>query len=404
MKFMLLLLPFLLFGAPFHSEEKIQKISSSVVKIFTVSVKPNYYQPWQMRSQKFSTGSGVIINNHFILTAAHVVSNGVYLEVKKSSNPKKFISHVKWISHEADLALLEVEDKEFFKGTTALALGKMPHRQDGVAVYGYPQGGNEISITQGIISRIEQTSYVHSDVDLLTLQIDAAINPGNSGGPLLNAEGELVGVNTFIIQNANNLGFALPFFYLRDALAAFKEQTNETIIKCPSCKNLIEEESIENDYCPECGVKLEVARQRRKGYNPTGPTKLLEDILTSQNINVTLARRSQASWRIDEGSARIDINYYENGIIIGDTKLCAIPSSKIDRVYDYLLQENNKLSYLQFSINENSIYLSYLIVDSSLTLKEGKTAIQRLIEYSDKYDDILINEYGAIAQKRDEED
>lgn len=171
MRFLFLLIPFLLFGSPFHAQEKINSISSSVVKIFTVSEKPNYYQPWQMRNQRFSASSSVIIDNNLILTAAHVVSNSVYLEVKKSSNPKKFISHVKWISHETDLALLEVEQKSFFEGTKPLHFGKMPHRQDGVAVYGYPQGGNEIPITQGIISHIEQTVYVHSDFDLLSLQI-----------------------------------------------------------------------------------------------------------------------------------------------------------------------------------------------------------------------------------------
>lgn len=119
---------------------------------------------------------------------------------------------------------------------------------------------------------------------------------------------------------------------------------------------------------------------------------------------MTLSRRSQASWRIDHGSARIDINYYENGIIIGDTKLCGIPSDNIDKLYDYLLDENSKFTYLQFSINENSIYLSYLVVDTSLTLDEGKTALDRLIKSSDKYDDILINKFNAIKPKRDEED
>ena len=159
-----------------------------------------------------------------------------------------------------------------------------------------------------------------------------------------------------------------------------------------------------NDYCSSCGVKMDVAKLRRKGYKPTGATKMMEEILHSLKVDVTLARRSQASWRIDNGSARIDINYYENGIIIGDSKLCGIPSTEIENVYDFLLSENAKLSYLQFSINENSIYLSYLIVDSSLTLKEGKVAMQRLLEYANKYDDLLINKYNAIKQKRDDED
>ena len=107
MRFLFLFIPFLVWGVPFHSEKQAQIISSSVIKIFTTSVKPNYYQPWQMRTQKFSTGSGVIIDGGYILTAAHVISNGVYVEVKKSINPKKFIAHVKWVSHDADLALVE---------------------------------------------------------------------------------------------------------------------------------------------------------------------------------------------------------------------------------------------------------------------------------------------------------
>ena len=210
MRFFILFIPFILLGSAFHDADKIQEISSSVVKIFTVSVKPNYYQPWQMRTQKSSTGSGVIIKDKFILTAAHVVANGVYLEVKKTANPKKFIAHVKWISHEADLALLEIEDDEFFEGTKPLSIGKIPHRQDGVAVYGYPQGGNEISITQGIISRIEQTVYVHSDFDLLSLQIDAAINPGNSGGPVFDQEGNIVGIAMQSLSSADNIGYLVP--------------------------------------------------------------------------------------------------------------------------------------------------------------------------------------------------
>ena len=223
MRIFLLFIPIILFGSSFHNPQKVQSISSSVVKIFTVSVKPNYYQPWQMRTQKFSTGSGVIINNNLILTAAHVVSNGVYLEVKKSSDPKKFIAHVKWISHDADLALLEIEDKSFFKDTKPLEIGTMPRRQDGVAVYGYPQGGNEISITQGIISRIEQTVYVHSDFDLLSLQIDAAINPGNSGGPVFDQEGKIIGIAMQSLSSADNIGYLVPTPIIKHFLDDIKD-------------------------------------------------------------------------------------------------------------------------------------------------------------------------------------
>lgn len=342
----------------------------------------------------YGTGTGFIIGD-MIITNSHVVG-GLKEVVVSAKKLSRTIATVIYDDPFFDIAFIKCV---FEQPSTVLSLAQN-HVSDGdvVVAIGHPYGLN-YTATEGIVSRASRLQD-----DLEYIQIDAAINPGNSGGPLLNIKGEVVGVNTFIIQNANNLGFALPYFYLQDALTAFGAQKHENIIKCPSCKNLIEEKDINNDYCPRCGVKLEVAKLRRKGYIPTGPTKMIEDILNSLGINVTLSRRSISSWRIDEGTARIDINYYENGVIIGDAKLCAIPSQHIDKIYDYLLKENEKLSYLQLSINENSIYLSYLIVDSSLTFDEGKTAIERLIKYANKYDDILINEYGAIVQKRDEED
>ncbi|QSZ42333.1 trypsin-like serine protease [Sulfurimonas aquatica] len=360
----------------------------------TQNILEKYIENIMQIMTPYGSGTGFIIDD-LIITNSHVVG-GLKEVVISAKKVKRTIAKVIYDDPYYDLAFIKYEfDKP--KNPLILATTNVEDGDTTIAI-GHPYGLN-YTATEGIVSRAARLQG-----DLEYIQIDAAINPGNSGGPLLNINGEVTGVNTFIIQNANNLGFSLPFFYLQDALSAFKAQENQSIIKCPSCKNLIEEESIEHDYCGECGVKLETARLRRKGYNPTGPTKLLEEILDSLNINVTLARRSQSSWRIDEGSARIDINYYENGIIIGDTKLCAIPRENINRVYDYLLKENDKLSYLQFSINENSIYLSYLIVDSSLSFKEGRIAIERLLKYSNRYDDILINEYGAIEQKRDEED
>ncbi|MBU0720216.1 trypsin-like peptidase domain-containing protein [bacterium] len=341
----------------------------------------------------YGTGSGFIIGD-LIVTNSHVAS-GLKEVVITAKKIKRSIARVVYDDPDYDLAFISFDvpkPKNPLKFST-----KIVEDGDTTIAIGHPYGLN-YTATEGIVSRATRLQG-----ELEYIQIDAAINPGNSGGPLLNNEAELIGVNTFIIQNSNNLGFALPYYYVEESLENYKKLGRENIIKCPSCKNLINEEDIKNDYCLACGIKLEVAKLRRKGYNPTGATKLIEDILDSLDINVTLARRSQASWQIDYGTARIEINYYENGIIIGDTKLCGIPQNNIEKIYDYLLEENSKLSYLQFSINENSIYLSYLIVDSSLTKQEGRTAVQRLLEKSNKYDDILINTYGAIRQKRDED-
>jgi serine protease Do len=342
----------------------------------------------------YGSGTGFIIDD-LIITNSHVVG-GLKEVVISSKKIKRCIASVVYDDSDYDLAFIKTE---FQTPKNSLKLSSKNVKDgDTTIAIGHPYGLN-YTATEGIVSKASRLQD-----NLEYIQIDAAINPGNSGGPLLNVDGEVIGVNTFIIQNANNLGFALPYFYVKESISNFKMLDAQNIIKCPSCKNLIKEKKIQNDYCPECGIKLNIAKQRRKGYKPTGATKLLEEILSELDVDVTLSRRSQSSWRVDRGSARIEINYYENGIIIGDSKLCAIPKENIDAVYDFLLKENEKFTYLQFSINENNIFLSYLIVDSSLTLKEGKTALQRLFDMSNKYDDILINKYNAIKLKRDEED
>jgi serine protease Do len=340
----------------------------------------------------YGTGSGFLIEG-YIITNSHVVS-GLKEVVISAKNLPRTKAHVSYDDPSYDLAFIKAPSfrvaHPMMLATEAVADG------DGCIAIGHPYGLN-YSATEGIVSKASRLQG-----ELEYIQIDAAINPGNSGGPLLNEQGEVIGVNTFIIQNSQNLGFALPYYYVREALDTYLEMGGGDVIRCFSCKNQVKESEIEKDYCPKCGVKLEIARERREGYKPTGIVALLETVMEELGIDVTLARRSQRSWRFDEGSARIDINYYENGIIIGDSALCRIPQENIEALYDYLLSENDRLDYLQFSINENIIYLSYLIVDSSLSLETGKTALQRLRELADSYDDYLISTFRAVPLKRDE--
>ncbi len=342
----------------------------------------------------YGNGSGFIIDD-LIITNSHVVG-GLKEVVISSKTIKRSIANVVYDDSDFDLAFIKF-DIQKPKYNLKLSQREVQNGDTTIAI-GHPYGLN-YTATEGIVSR---ASRLYNNLEYI--QIDAAINPGNSGGPLLDIHGDVIGMNTFIIINANNLGFALPHFYIREAIDAFKELNRDNIIKCSSCKNLIKEESIEKDYCPSCGIKLEIAKIRREGYLPIGVTKLLEEIMESLDIDVTLARRSQVSWKIESGSAKIEINYYENGVIISDAKLCTLPKENINELYDYLLSENQKFTYLQFSINENNIYLSYLIVDSSLTFNEGKTALQRLMKLSNEYDDILINKYNAIKLKHNNED
>jgi len=184
-------------------------ISKSVVKIYVVASSYNYDNPWQMGGQSNGTGSGSIIDGNRILTNAHVVSNTTFIQVKKAGQSTKYTAHVASISHESDLAILSVENPEFFRDSEPLKIGELPEVRDKVAVYGFPTGGDEMSITEGVVSRIEQRNYAHSNANLLTCQIDAAINPGNSGGPVIIRD-KIVGVAFQSATRGENLGYMVP--------------------------------------------------------------------------------------------------------------------------------------------------------------------------------------------------
>ncbi len=186
-------------------------LQKSLVKIFTTVQEPNYYEPWRIGSSQFVSGSGCVMPGHRILTNAHVVSNAIFIEVLKEGDSRKYIAKREFVAHDCDLAILKVIDEDFFKGTLPVTFGSMPFKRDKVAVYGFPLGGEELSITEGVVSRIEISTYAHSGRYILDVQTDAAINPGNSGGPVFKDK-KMVGVafqgyNAVVAQNT---GFFVP--------------------------------------------------------------------------------------------------------------------------------------------------------------------------------------------------
>jgi len=194
---------------PLKASQRDMSLTNAVVKIFVTTNKMDYYRPWQSKGIKASGGSGAIIEGNRILTNAHVVSDQTFIQVKKDSDPKKYTARLVAIGHDCDLALLEVEDPIFFENIIPLKFGGLPKLQDSVTVMGYPMGGGKISITEGVVSRLEVTSYAQSSRRLLSVQIDAAINPGNSGGPVLK-NGLLVGIAMQIFQAGQNIGYMIP--------------------------------------------------------------------------------------------------------------------------------------------------------------------------------------------------
>lgn len=196
-------------GAPEPVMARGTSIASSVVQVFVYADAPDLALPWQTLGTEPFSGSGVIIEGHRILTNAHVVEDAVGIDVKRADGSETFPATVTFISHDADLALLSVEDSRAFRGARPLAIGQMPKLLQEVEVWGFPEGGATLSITSGIVSRIEIGSYAQSGQRLLSAQIDAAINSGNSGGPVISG-GAVVGIAMQTLQGAENVGYMIP--------------------------------------------------------------------------------------------------------------------------------------------------------------------------------------------------
>ena len=185
---------------------------NAVVKLEVTTAKPDIYRPWENRTRS-ATGSGVVIDRGRILTCAHCVTDACYIRVRKHNEDKLYHGAVQFVDNDADLALVSVEDPAFMEGITPMEIGDTPHVQDDVLAVGYPRGGEDISYTRGIISRIEDIRYSHGWTRLLGIQVDAAINPGNSGGPVLDLKtGKIAGIAFQGLgkEEGESLGYIIP--------------------------------------------------------------------------------------------------------------------------------------------------------------------------------------------------
>jgi S1-C subfamily serine protease len=200
-----------------------QSLEKSVFLIRSIKQDFDYVTPWKQKAMRQSIGSGFLIGRRKVLTNAHNVSNCRYIELKKEDIAKRYPARVAFIGHDCDLAILSIDDESFFDGTVPLELAEIPSVNSTVSTYGFPVGGNRISVTEGVVSRIETDTYVHSGADgHLAIQTDAAINPGNSGGPVMQ-NGKVVGVAFQGLLMTENIGYMIPTTVIRHFLVDIED-------------------------------------------------------------------------------------------------------------------------------------------------------------------------------------
>lgn len=352
----------------------IENIKKAVVKIIT----------------GITTGSGFYYRNaNVIITNFHVVEGERKVAVAFQDG-NKVIGEVVSVNPRSDIALIKIP---LIPDIPPIALtNKKVNHQEKVYALGFPYD-LPFGITAGIVSTPEYVKDGNSYI-----QTDAALNPGNSGGPLVNENGDVVGINTQVMKDAQSVGFALPVEYVIEELEMYNQEPQSIRdvyhVRCPSCNNSIVK-SIE--YCDNCGVKIDVNKlfqARQLNFVEL----FVEKHLLESGIDPVIARKGIfESWEFYKGSALVRIFSFTYDYLFATSPLCKIPKQNLKNLFSYIL--SNPIPPYMLGISNDTVYISYRIHLSDINNPVHEARIGReLVALADKanqLDDFLVNNFGC---------
>ncbi len=351
----------------------IQETSQLVVKINTASGSGSGF---------FYKKKGIIITNH------HVVSGSKEVAIE-FQDKRRIKANVVFIDPQVDLAFLLPCSPMEMSDCSIKDTSKNLQSRDQVSVLGFPFG-MPFTVTQGIVSSPKQLLD-----NRYYIQTDAAVNPGNSGGPLVNGEGEIIGVTVAKFNQADNVGFAIPIDDLLEDLQAFEQNTEmKYAVKCPSCANLLYEKT---EYCPNCGATLDVnilfADPQLSFLG-----QFVEECLTKLGIDPVIARSGYDFWEFHNGTALIRSFIYNNNYFYVTCPLVKLPKTKLEEIYRYIVSQPATPFYL--GIYNNQIFLSFRthMADlQSVHREDLQQNVVGMIKKADELDSYFIKEFGCEA-------
>jgi len=338
----------------------------------------------------FNTGTGfVILDEQLVVTNYHVVEDCSEVAVEGQLIDRQLM-RVVYVDRKYDLAFLAINSLPPSLPSIQFRDSKTVQVKDPVIALGHPFG-LQFSAKTGFVSNsrelVNGIPYIH---------IDISLNPGNSGGPLIDEEGYILGINTFVMQNSESMGFALPSELLLQSVGAFRAVGTEDVARCTGCSNAVTAATTEDDSCTVCGARV-LLPSRTTSYKAQGVAGTVERLIDRLGYHAALSRCGPNAWEIRSGSARITITYHEkSGLISADAVLCQLPERHIKPLYEYLLRENYSNSGMTLSVYEQDILLSLLIYDRYLDEETGTTLFNQLFRRADYYDNVLVEQYDAI--------
>ncbi len=223
--------------------------------------------------------------------------------------------------------------------------------------------------------------------------LDTEMESDFTGGPLTDETGKIVGMNIgFFAEEDYQL--ALSALQIKQVYEDYKCGENKIGTRCYSCEYVFFEGEVKKNKCPNCKDYL-LLPNKAKEFQPNGVGYTIERLIEKTGHQPRLSRRGPNNWQIQQGSARVNISYYEkNGLISGDAHLCLLPEDETE-ILQYLLEQNHLLEGLTFSIDHHDVILSLLIHDRYLNVESGVKLFRHLLEQADYFDNILVEKFGA---------
>jgi S1-C subfamily serine protease len=211
---------------------------NNVVQVTLVVSETNFINPWRSGGQGQARCSAVIVDaeKRIILTNSHCVASTAMLFVSRENHLTPVLATVREIARDLDLAWITTEAPSFWENPSQFAkielnAASLPYLSANVNVIGFPTGGNSITITKGIVSRLDGSVYPNgleeaarnTPDSLPIVQVDASINHGNSGGPAFDGKGGLMGLAFCALEGASNVGYIIPALLLKNFVETVQE-------------------------------------------------------------------------------------------------------------------------------------------------------------------------------------
>ncbi|MFW5792787.1 MAG: trypsin-like peptidase domain-containing protein [Bacteroidota bacterium] len=330
----------------------------------------------------YNFGSGFVLSGwDLIITNFHIVKGNS--EVVVSGNTfSKLSLKVLYSDSLLDIAFLEkpeIMDIEY----PVLSEGEVKEGEQ-VLTIGHPLR-LKYTATAGIISN---TSREYQGVTLF--QVDAPMNPGNSGGPLINDKAEVIGLNTMVYKEAENIGFSIPYFNIRESLELYKNYYGKHVLRCISCRKVQAVEELINGYCKNCGHRFSKEEYSPSEYKPEGVVYKIEKLLSNLSFDVALARSGPFYWEIESENTPVKIVFLNRSrLIVFDVEICIIPEDNVAVFYEFVLRQNNLLKNLIFSLKNNEILLSFIIFEDDFDYNICNNLFKDLINKSIHYKELF---------------